>query len=180
MIIGKEDSADKRIILVDEDDNVLGYGEKMEVHKRGQLHRCFSVMVVNSEGKVLLQKRAQGKYHCPGLWSNTCCSHPYPQEDIKAAAKRRLREEMGFDCELEKIGVFHYKAEFDNGLTENEIDHLFKGKYDGKIAPDPAEVGDIKRIDIEALKKDIEENPNDYTVWLKIIMERFWQQLSVN
>ncbi len=180
MIIGKEDSADKRIILVDEDDNVLGYGEKMEVHKRGQLHRCFSVMVVNSEGKVLLQKRAQGKYHCPGLWSNTCCSHPYPQEDIKAAAKRRLREEMGFDCELEKIGVFHYKAEFDNGLTENEIDHLFKGKYDGKIAPDPAEVGDIKWIDIEALKKDIEENPNDYTVWLKIIMERFWQQLSVN
>ena len=174
MIIGKEDSADKRIILVDEDDNVLGYGEKMEVHKRGQLHRCFSVMVVNSEGKVLLQKRAQG------IWSNTCCSHPYPQEDIKAAAKRRLREEMGFDCELEKIGVFHYKAEFDNGLTENEIDHLFKGKYDGKIAPDPAEVGDIKRIDIEALKKDIEENPNDYTVWLKIIMERFWQQLSVN
>lgn len=180
MIPDKEDLADKRIILVDENDKVLGYGEKMEIHRKGQLHRCFSVIVLNSKGEILLQKRAEGKYHCPGLWSNTCCSHPYPQEDIKSAAKRRLREELGFVCDLEKVDVFHYKAEFDNGLTENEIDHFFKGQHNGEIDPNPEEVGDIKWIGIEELKQDIEKNPDHYTVWLKIIIQKYWQELTID
>lgn len=180
MTTDKEDSVDKKIILVDENDNVLGYGEKMEVHRKGQLHRCFSVVVINSEGKILLQKRAQGKYHCPGLWANTCCSHPYPQEDIKSAARRRLREEMGFDCDLEEKFVFHYRAEFDNGLTENEIDHLFLGKYNGEIKADPKEVGDFKWLSFKDIKKDIAENPYKYAPWFKIVIKEYHGELGID
>jgi isopentenyl-diphosphate Delta-isomerase len=179
MLKDKEDLAGKDIILVDKNDNVLGYGKKMDVHRKGQLHRCFSIVILNSKNEMLLQKRAAGKYHCPNLWSNACCGHPYPNEDTEVGAHRRLKQEMGFDCPLEKIDVFHYRAEFDNGLIENEIDHLFKGKYEGEINFNQEEVGDIKWISIEELKKDIEENPSKYTPWFKIIMRRYKKELTI-
>lgn len=178
MLTEKEILADKRIILVDENDNVVGFGEKMQVHKEGKLHRCFSIVVFNQKGELLLQKRAEGKYHCGNLWSNTCCGHPYAKEETDKSAHRRLQEEMGFDCPLKEVTVFHYRAEFDNGLTENEIDHLFVGQYNGDIKPDPQEVGDIKWITLENLKKDIAQNPSAYTPWFKIIINEHANSLG--
>lgn len=118
----------ENVILVDKNDQPIGQGEKTAVHKAGQLHRAFSILIFNDKGKLLLQQRAKGKYHCPRLWSNTCCSHPRPGEDILVAAHRRLQEEMGFDCPLEDKFSFIYKVKFDNGLTEHEYDHVLIGK----------------------------------------------------
>ena len=177
MLPEKEILADKRIILVDINDNVIGYGEKMEIHKQGKLHRCFSIVVINNKKELLLQRRAKNKYHCGGLWSNTCCGHPYPKEDVEDGAHRRLKEEMGFDCPLKKLTVFHYQAKFDNGLTENEIDHLFIGEYNGEVNPDPKEVGEIKWTKLETLKNDIARNPKEYTPWFKIIVSKHLKNL---
>lgn len=168
----KETLADKKqIILVDENDKQIGVGEKLKIHQQGRLHRAFSVIVFNKQGKLLLQKRAKNKYHCPGLWSNTCCSHPKPGEGIEEAAHRRLKEELGFDCPLKKLTAFYYRAEFDNGLIENEIDHLFQGTYDGPVNPNPAEVAEIQWQNLATLKKDITTYPYHYTPWLKIIIK---------
>ncbi len=178
MQIEKEILADKRLILVNSNDNIVGFGEKTQVHKEGKLHRCFSTVVFNQKKELLLQKRAEGKYHCGNLWSNTCCGHPYAKEETERAAHRRLQEEMGFDCQLKEVTVFHYRAEFDNGLIENEIDHLFVGQYDGEINPNPQEVGDIKWISLENLKKDMALNPNIYTPWFKIIIAKHCTKLT--
>src|SRR5687768_14206462 len=128
------------VILVNEQDEPVGTMEKLEAHQKGLLHRAFSVFVVNKNGEMLLQQRAQDKYHSGGLWTNTCCSHPLPGENVLDASHRRLMEEMGFDCPLREIFSFTYRAEFDNGLTEHEFDHVFFGEYDGEVIPDTAEV----------------------------------------
>lgn len=162
----------ENVILVDEQDREIGTEEKMKVHQEASLHRAFSVFIFNSRGQLLLQRRAAGKYHCGGLWTNTCCSHPRPGESVEEAAHRRLKEEMGFDAPLQKAFHFIYKAPFSNGLTEHELDHVFLGKWDGEPTPNPEEVGDCKWISPEELQKDIQENPEKYTEWLKISLEK--------
>lgn len=162
----------EKIILVDNKDKERGIEEKIKAHKEGKLHRAFSIMVFNSKGELLLQKRAKTKYHSQGLWSNTCCSHPLPNETIEKAARRRLKEEMGFDCKLKEIFSFVYKVKFENNLFEHEYDHVFIGKFDGKPMPNPMEAEDWKWIDVKELKKDIKENYNKYTYWLKISLDK--------
>ena len=162
----------EEVILVDENDKELGTAEKLQAHKEGKLHRCFSAFIFNSEGKLLLQKRAANKYHSGGLWSNTCCSHPRPGELTEAAAHRRLQEELGFYCLLTEAFQFTYKAHFDNGLTENEFDHVFTGKFDGEVIPNPEEVSDFKWVDMDELKQDIQTNPDNYTYWLKVAINK--------
>lgn len=160
------------VILVDENDKKVGTEEKIRVHKEGKLHRAFSIFVFNSEGKLLLQKRAKSKYHSGGLWSNTCCSHPKPNESLEKAIHKRLKTEMGFDCELEEIFNFIYSAEFENGLSESEYDHVFKGEFNGKPDPNPNEAEDWKWISLEELKKDMERNPDKYTYWFRASIDR--------
>jgi isopentenyl-diphosphate delta-isomerase len=163
----------ERIILVDEKDNEVGTEEKIRAHQDGgKLHRAFSIFVFNGRGEMLMQKRAQGKYHCPGLWTNTCCSHQKPGETLEQAAHRKLRQEMGFDTELKEIFTFIYKASFDNGLTEHELDHVLVGRFDGEPEPNPDEAGDFRWASIAAVKKDVAKNPGMYTPWFKIILER--------
>ncbi len=169
------------IILVDEHDVPTGTMEKMEVHQKALLHRAFSIFVFNDKGEMLLHKRADKKYHSGGLWTNACCSHPKPGEEISVAAATRLREEMGFNTELTKAFDFIYKAPFDNGLTEHEFDHVFIGRYDGAILPNPEEVSDYCFKAVEEIKNSIQSHPQKYTEWFKIAfpkMEAYLKALS--
>lgn len=167
----------EKVILVDESDNQLGLMEKMEAHEKGLLHRAFSVFVLDKNGDLLLQQRAKSKYHSGGLWTNTCCSHPREGEETIAAAHRRLVEEMGFDCEIEKMFDFIYRAELDQGLTEHELDHLYIGYSDLDPTINPEEVESWKRMPIAAVEEDIKANPSKYTEWFKIIYDRFLQEV---
>ena len=167
-----------RLILVDDKDNEIGIEEKMEAHRQGKLHRAFSIFVFNSKKQMLLQKRAVKKYHSGGLWTNTCCSHPQPNEGTEEAAHRRLKEEMGFDCDLTKVTSFIYKSDFGNGLTEHEFDHVFIGFFDGDIVPNKDEVDEFKFVDINELKNDIGNNPESYTTWFRIAMDKVnWESI---
>ena len=156
------------VILVDEHDEPMGTMEKMEVHQKALLHRGFSVFIFNNKGEILLHKRADKKYHSPGLWTNACCSHPKPGEETLIAAQTRLQEEMGFCVALNKAFDFVYKATFDNGLTEHEFDHVFIGRHNGAIAPDAEEVSDYCFKSIEEIKNSIQTHPQKYTEWFKI------------
>lgn len=158
------------INLVDENGNRIGSVEKLGAHKSGVLHEAFSIFVFNKNKELLLQQRNPSKYHSGGLWSNTCCSHPKENEDLEVAIHRRLKEEMGIDCDLVELFTFTYKVTLENNLVENEFDHVFVGSYDGVPSPDPEEVSEYKWIKIDDLKNDIENNPHLYTAWLKIIM----------
>jgi len=160
------------IPLSDTAGNITGYEEKIEVHKKGLLHLAFSVLVFNTRGQLLLQKRADEKYHSPSLWTNTCCGHPNRGEEIGEAAERRLAEEMGFTCTLTHRFTFHYQAAFTNGLFENEIDHVFSGTYEGAVSPDPQEISDYRWVDMDDLQSDAEESPEKYTVWFKEILKQ--------
>lgn len=162
----------KYVVLVDEKDTRLGTEEKLKAHKDGKLHRAISIFVFNDKDELLIQRRALEKYHCGGIWANTVCSHPRDGESYEAAAHRRLREEMGFDCELTKLFCFTYKAEFDNGLTEHEYDCVFAGDWNGTPKPDPNEIMDFKWISIDDLKEDIRLNPEKYAAWIKIALDR--------
>lgn len=145
--------------------------EKMEAHYKGVLHRAFSVILLNSKGELLLQKRAAGKYHSAGLWTNTCCSHPRPGEDNIDAAKRRLQEEMGIDCDLTEAFSFTYKADLGEGLFEHEFDHVFTGSFSGKPDINPEEVADWLYMAPEMIALDLKEHPEEYTYWFKILYE---------
>lgn len=160
------------LVLVNERDEPLGTMEKMEAHRKALLHRAFSVFIFNSEGEMLLQQRAFSKYHSGGLWTNTCCSHPYPGETPIEAASRRLMEEMGFTTSMEKIFDFVYKKELDNELTEHEFDHVFVGQYEGLIQPNPEEVVDYKYLSMEEITTRMEEQPEAFTVWFQIAFPR--------
>ncbi|MFQ6020532.1 MAG: isopentenyl-diphosphate Delta-isomerase [Candidatus Aenigmatarchaeota archaeon] len=169
----------EEIILVDENDNEIGFEEKIKAHMNGgKLHRAFSIFVFNSKGQLLIQKRAEDKYHFGDLWANTCCSHPRKGETLEQAVHRRLKEEFGFDCELKEVFSFIYKADFKNGLSENEFDHVFIGKYDGEVKPDFKEISEWKWINIEELRKDIQENPDKYTPWFKIAIDRVLENIK--
>lgn len=161
----------EHVILVDEHDRPLGTMEKLEAHRKGELHRAFSVLLFNSRGELLIQKRSQSKYHSGGLWTNTCCSHPLPEEQISAAAKRKLMQEMGIDLQPEFIFKFQYKVALDNNLIEHEIDHVLSGNYDGEPILNPEEAEDWKFIALDDLRKDVADNPDRYTHWFKIILE---------
>ena len=163
----------EEVILVNEQDIALGLMEKMEAHRKGLLHRAFSVFIVNDKNQLLLQQRAFSKYHSGGLWTNTCCSHPRDGEAVEQAAHRRLFEEMGFDCTLQKLTSFIYKAELDQGLTEHELDHVFIGYWQGEPKINPEEAASFKWMDVDAVKADIQANPDMYTAWFKIIYEEF-------
>jgi isopentenyl-diphosphate delta-isomerase len=168
----------EQIILVDRSDNEIGYCEKLEAHKNGgKLHRAFSIFIFNSRGQMLLQQRAATKYHCAGLWTNACCSHPNKGETLEAAVHRKLKQEMGFDCPLKEIFSFIYRAEFANGLTEHEFDHVFVGRYDGAINPNPDEVDDWRWIDVAELIKDVKKNPQKYTPWFRIALEKVLESI---
>ena len=162
----------QEVILVDKNNKEIGFEEKIKAHKKGLLHRAFSIFIFNSKNELLLQQRAKTKYHSETLWSNTVCSHPKPKETYTQATHRRLKEEMGFDCELKKLFCFIYRADFQNGLIENEYDCVFIGKYDKEPELNPEEVMDYKWISITDLKKDIMINPNKYSFWLKIALEK--------
>ena len=160
------------VILVDEKDNQIGFEEKLKAHQNANLHRCFSIFVFNNKGQLLLQQRALDKYHSAGLWANTCCSHPRGGEETINSAHRRLKEEMGFDCELIEVFSFKYKTAFDNGLTENEFDHVFVGKYNEEPISNRVEVNAYKWVDLKWLEKDIKDNQEIYTTWLKICFKK--------
>lgn len=169
---------EEHVILVDEQDNQLGLMPKMEAHEKAVLHRAFSVFIFNSDGDLMLQQRAAHKYHSPLLWTNTCCSHQRDGESNIEAGKRRLLEEMGFSTELKEVFSFIYKAPFDNGLTEHELDHVMVGYFDGVPEVNPEEVASFKWMSLEAIKEDIVLHPNLYTAWFKIIFKESYSKLS--
>ena len=161
----------EKVILVDENDKEVGSLEKMAAHLNGgRKHRAFSVLVFNNKHELMLQQRALSKYHCGGMWTNTCCSHPRLNEETEAAAHRRLMEEMGIDCELKEVFSFNYEAKVNNELTENEFDHVFIGNFNDepKINKDEAEAW--KWISIAELEKEVRQNPEKFTVWFKVIL----------
>ena len=160
----------EKVILVDEHDKDIGAMEKLEAHKKGLLHRAFSVLLFNSQGELLIQKRAAGKYHSAGLWTNTCCSHPQPGEPIENSISRKLKQEMGIETQSEFGYKFIYRTALENGLTEYELDHVFTGTFDGTPKVNPDEVQDWKFISVHNLRKEIKNNPNDFTYWFKLIV----------
>lgn len=169
---------EEKVILVDTNDTQIGLMPKMEAHEKGLLHRAFSVFILNKSGELMLQQRALDKYHSPGLWTNTCCSHQREGETNVEAGKRRLFEEMGFKTELSDLVSFIYKAPFDNGLTEHEFDHVLIGYFEENPKINPAEVAAWKWMPIDAIKADLSDHPDDYTEWFKIIFDKFYETLN--
>ncbi len=159
------------VILVDESDKEIGLSEKIEAHKQGALHRAVSVLIFNSDGEILLQKRAKQKYHSAGLWTNTTCTHPRPNETNLDAAKRRLFEEMGLNTDLKEFFSFRYKAFLDNNLTENEYDHVFFGISDSLPLINSSEAEDYEYVSFLDLITKIQQIPDNYTIWFKIIIK---------
>jgi len=160
----------EQVILVDENDNAIGTMEKMEAHRKGLLHRAFSILVFNSKGQLLLQKRSWKKYHSGGLWTNTCCSHPRPDEDIGKAVRRKLKQEMGIDVTPRFSHKFVYRIDLGNDLTEHEYDHVYIGRYDGEPLINHDEVDEWRFEDLSRLRDDIEKSPQDFTYWFKLII----------
>ncbi|MEX0995774.1 MAG: isopentenyl-diphosphate Delta-isomerase [Flavobacteriaceae bacterium] len=168
---------EEMVILVNEKDEKIGLMPKQEAHEKAQLHRAFSVFVFNDKNELMLQQRALDKYHSPGLWTNTCCSHQRDGESNIVAGKRRLQEEMGFVTDLNETISFIYKAPFDNGLTEHEFDHILTGYFNESPNPNPAEVANWKWMSISDIKKDITLNPESYTAWFKIIFDKYQEHI---
>ncbi|MUP46375.1 isopentenyl-diphosphate Delta-isomerase [Gramella sp. BOM4] len=170
--------AQEKVILVNEKDEQIGLMEKIEAHEKALLHRAFSVFVFNEKNELMIQQRALSKYHSPGLWTNTCCSHQREGESNIEAGKRRLMEEMGFTTDLKDTISFIYKAPFDNGLTEHEFDHILVGNFEGEPNLNPDEVAAWKWVDMEELKADMKKNPQIYTEWFKIIFDKYYSHIQ--
>lgn len=166
------------VILVDENDNQIGLMPKMEAHEKAVLHRAFSVFIFNDKNELMLQQRALHKYHSPGLWTNTCCSHQRDGESNIEAGKRRLQEEMGFSVPLKESISFIYKAPFDNGLTEHELDHILIGHSENAPIINEDEVAAWKWMDLEKVRQDIIQQPEIYTEWFKIIFDKFYNHIK--
>ena len=169
---------EEEVILVDVNDTPVGTMPKMEAHEKAILHRAFSVFILNKEGQLMLQQRALHKYHSPGLWTNTCCSHQRMGETNLEAGARRLQEEMGFETPLEDLFSFIYKAPFDNGLTEHELDHVLLGHHNAVPEINTEEVASWKWMDLDQVAKEIITMPDQYTVWFKIIFDRFYKHIK--
>ena len=171
----------QEVILVNENDEVIGTIEKLQAHKEGLLHRAFSIFIFDSKGRMLLQQRAIDKYHGGQLWSNTCCSHPYPGEEVEVATLRRLKEEMGFTTVLKKVFSFCYRAEVENNLVEHEYDHVFTGVYEGPIEINNSEVADYCYEEMSSIKWALKEKPEKFTAWFKLAfptIETWWEEMS--
>lgn len=167
------------VILVDRNDVPIGSMDKMEAHEKGLLHRAFSVFIFNNNGEMLLQQRADKKYHSAGLWTNACCSHPAPGEDTAEAAARRLNEELGFTTGLNEAFTFSYRTDFENGLTENEFDHVYTGIYDGPIVADSDEVKNFCYLSIDKIEEMIGNEPAKFTSWFVIAfpgIKKWWEE----
>lgn len=169
---------EEQVILVTKEDKKIGLMPKIEAHKKAQLHRAFSVFIFNDKDELLLQQRALDKYHSPSLWTNTCCSHQRDGETNIVAGKRRLKEEMGFSCELKELFWFVYKAPFDNGLTEHELDHVMVGNYNFNPIINLEEVASYNWASLSDVKSDMQENPKKYTAWFKIIFNEYLAHLE--
>jgi isopentenyl-diphosphate delta-isomerase len=167
----------KQVILVNEFDQPIGVLEKLEAHQKGLLHRAFSIFIFNDSNELMLQRRAFDKYHSGGLWTNTCCSHPDPNEGVLEACHRRLKEEMGFDTELEFVTSFIYRAELDQNLIEHEFDHVYIGKYRDNPVINESEVSEWKFVNLADLENDMKKHPDHYTVWFKIIFSKVKEHL---
>ena len=170
---------EEQVILVNEKDEKIGLMPKMEAHEKALLHRAFSVFIFNDKNELMLQQRALHKYHSPGLWTNTCCSHQRDGEDSVEAGKRRLQEEMGFTTELKKTTSFIYKAPFDNGLTEHEYDHILVGTYNEDPTINEEEVASWDWMSLELVEKEIKDAPEKYSAWFKIIFEKFYKYIKI-
>lgn len=160
----------EQVILVDADDKPVGTMEKMQAHREGKLHRAFSILIFNVQGQLLIQKRAAGKYHSPGLWANTCCSHPQPSETMEAATRRRLREELGIDLQPKFEYKFIYRAELGNNMTEHEMDYVFSGTWNKEPEVDTNEISAWRFVDVDVLREDMAHHPEAYTHWFKLIV----------
>jgi len=169
----------EKVVLVDAEDNELGLEEKFAAHRHpAKLHRALSVFIVNDKNQMLIQKRNKDKKTWPGFWSNTCCSHPRKDEPVKMAAQRRLEEELGITCNLDYLFSFIYDAKYDSVWGENELDHVFLGRHNGPVKPNPEEVDDFAFVDIDRLKNDMELNPKKYTPWFKLCFNRVLNHLN--
>jgi len=166
------------IVLVDEHDRQVGLCEKLEAHRRGLLHRAFSVFIKNDAGQILLQRRATGKYHSPGLWANSCCSHPGEDDDVCAAARRRLGEEMGFECDLIPTRRHCYRAEVGNGLIENEFVHVFFGCFNGAVRPNAVEASAYRWLDPQALVAEVAAAPESFSIWMRDYLAHFGDEIA--
>ena len=169
---------EEKVILVNQFDEQIGLMNKLEAHEKAVLHRAFSVFVLNNKNEIMLQQRAKQKYHSPLLWTNTCCSHQRDGETNLQAGSRRLFEEMGFVTELKELFHFIYKAPFDNGLTEHELDHVMIGYFNDEPQINSEEVENWKWMTIEDVKNDMKTHPEDYTIWFKIIFEEFYHYIE--
>ena len=171
---------EQQVILVTEKDETIGVMPKMEVHEKGLLHRAFSIFIFDTNGRMLLQQRAAGKYHGALLWTNACCSHPHPDEEVQDAATRRLGEELGFSTPLKKIFAFVYKAKVENGLIEHEFDHVFVGEYEGDIKMNEHEVNSFAYLSMQEIKTMLVDHPQKFTTWFKIAfpqVENWWKNM---
>lgn len=173
--MSKERRTDVRVLLVDGDDRPQGEMEKFEAHRKGVLHRAFSVLVFDRNGQILLQKRAKGKYHSAGLWTNACCSHPKPDERVEEGAARRLREEMGIQAPLRKLFTTRYFLELEDGMIEHELDHVFLGISDDEPDANDEEVMDQRSVAREELDQELQSYPDHFTEWFKVIWQEFTQ-----
>ncbi|MCG7508442.1 isopentenyl-diphosphate Delta-isomerase [Mesorhizobium retamae] len=163
---------DETLILVNDSDEPVGFATKLHVHRKGMMHRAFSILVFDRNGRLLLQRRAAGKYHSAGLWSNSCCGHPRRGEETDVAVHRRLREEMGFDCDLHEVAALIYRAEVSNDLVEHEYDHIYAGVFDGEPDANPDEVSDWQWLELSRLRAAVDAHPGDFTIWLRELLER--------
>lgn len=165
------------VILVDENNKEIGLMEKHEAHEKALLHRAFSVFVFNNQNELLLQQRSLNKYHSGGLWTNTCCSHPRSNETTLDAAHRRLKDEMGFECELTERFHFVYRAKLDNGLTEHELDFIYTGKFNGIPRINTNEVQAYKWLPMAKIITDVNDHPALYTAWFRIILDKYLENV---
>ena len=168
----------EELILVNENDEPIGVEEKITAHLQGVLHRAFSLFIFNSSGQLLLQKRTSTKYHSQGLWSNTCCGHPRPGESIEQASRRRLREEMGFDCAVQKIFEFVYRVQLDDGFYEHEYDHVLVGRFEGNPTPNRDEVDDWRWVDLPTIRLDMQLHRDNYTYWFRLSLDKLCRSVK--
>ncbi len=167
----------EQVILVDMEDKEIGRADKLPAHRLGYLHRAVSICIVDDQGRMLLQRRAASKYHSAGLWANACCSHPRPGEATDRAASRRLPEELGFSCPLSWKAQTHYRAQVAADLIEDEFVHIFVGRHNGEVYPNPQEVDDVSWFDYNSLNAEIMRNPDKYTYWFRHYIRVFGKDL---